>query len=234
MTKYPIYAALEHAREMYGVEIDEDQFETYAMSAWNKIGNKDYRMYVTKIHPEPDVEGGWSVCKPCNLDEVEAITLPFEDAQNLSSWCNHFGIYSHAIEQMIESTKRMPDEHYISGKLVKFKELGDKLLFTEPFKELTLLYKGLYTDENGFPFLNNKEVEAVAVFCAYMEHYKHGLMSKDQMEIQLAQILKKDWLQACNAARVPESVSQNEMNEILDAFVRRDVHRFGQTFKAIW
>ena len=44
MKKYSIYAALDHARDMYGVELDEDTFEVYAMSAWTKIGNKDYKL----------------------------------------------------------------------------------------------------------------------------------------------------------------------------------------------
>ena len=42
MEKYKFYSALSHCYETYGVELDEDQFETYAMSAWRKIGNKDY------------------------------------------------------------------------------------------------------------------------------------------------------------------------------------------------
>ena len=65
------------------------------------------------------------------------------------------------------------------NKLVKYKELGDKIYFTEPFVELNLLYKGWYTDENGFPYLNEKEVEAIALYCAYAEHYKKGIVSKD-------------------------------------------------------
>ena len=32
--KYPFYTALSQAYELYGVELDEDTFETYAMSAW--------------------------------------------------------------------------------------------------------------------------------------------------------------------------------------------------------
>jgi hypothetical protein len=47
-------------------------------------------------------------------------------------------------------------------------------------------------------------------------------------------MLKKDWLQACKAARIPETISQNTLNEIMDVFVRRDVHRFGKTYKLVW
>lgn len=233
MKKYPFYAALEQARDMYGLELDEDLFETYGMSAWYKIGNKDCRIYVTKIYPEPDPEGGWSVYKPCNLDAIEAITTNYESAQEINSINNNLGIYTHAVEQGIEYSKHDKDALYISGKLVKYKELGDKIYFSEPYRELNLLYKGLYTDEDGLPFLSNKEVEALAVYCAYVDHYKHGIVNKNQQEITLAQMLKKDWLKACDAARVPENISQNEMNEIMNVFVRRDVHRFGQTYKPI-
>ena len=81
MTHYPIYAAWQHAKDMYGLEISQDTFETYAMSAFLKIGNKECRLYRTKIHPKPDPEGGWVADKPCNLDTIEAITTGFEDVQ---------------------------------------------------------------------------------------------------------------------------------------------------------
>ena len=233
MTHYPIYAAWQHAKDMYGLEISQDTFETYAMSAFLKIGNKECRLYRTKIHPKPDCEGGWVATKPCNLDTIEAITTGFEDVQLSTTMNPYAGPINASIEHDIESKKRLTSAYYMPGKLVKYTELGDKIYFNSPFSELNLLYKGWYTDENGFPFLNEKEVEAIAVYCAYSEHYKKGIVSKDASEIQLAQMLKKDWIQACKAARIPQDISQNTLNEILDTFVRRDVHRFGKTYKMI-
>ena len=40
MKKYPMYTALSQLNEFYGIELSEDTFETYALSAYNKIGNK--------------------------------------------------------------------------------------------------------------------------------------------------------------------------------------------------
>jgi len=34
------YSAISLTRELFGIELDEDIFETYALTAWNKIGNK--------------------------------------------------------------------------------------------------------------------------------------------------------------------------------------------------
>jgi hypothetical protein len=49
MKQYPLYTALTQLYELHGLELDEDTFETYALSAYNKIGNKNYRMYKTKL-----------------------------------------------------------------------------------------------------------------------------------------------------------------------------------------
>lgn len=227
MTKYPLYTALSQLYEVYGIELDEDIFETYAMSAWHKIGNKDYRTYRIKAHPQCDPTGGWYITKPCNMDSIEAITLNFESAQEVSSTNNYPGPVTHAIEQWIEADKTIPNELYLSGKFVKYKELGDRIYFTEPFNELNILYKGLYVDENGLPYINEKELDAIVAYCAYAYDFKKARMTKDGSTMQIAQLEEKRWKQLCSDARTPEEISQNTMNEILDAMTSWDVHKYG-------
>jgi hypothetical protein len=52
---------------------------------------------------------------------------------------------------------------------------------------------------------------------AYASLYKEGIKKKDINTIKLAQTIKEDWLRACNAARIPDHLSQNDMDAILDA-----------------
>lgn len=233
MIKDPFYSAYPLVYELYGVEIDEDTFENLGMIAWRKIGNKDYKMKVVHMKPQHDPCGGWYVCKPCDVDQIEAITLPFEDAQATSSVVNNAAVYTQPIEQFIENAKVMPNELYIPGKYVKYKELGDKIYFTEPFSIVTILYKSLFSGDDGLPYLNNKEQFAVATYCAYTTLYRQGIKTRDANTIQLAGALKADWLKACSQARVPEEFSQNEMNEILDSQTSWDRHNFGRTSKPI-
>lgn len=233
MTKEPFYSVLPLVYELYGIEMDEDQFETLGMIAWKKIGNKDYTIKIVKAHPECDPSGGWSVCKPCDLNKIEAITLPFEDAQQTSSVINNPGFYNHNVEQDIEWAKRMPNELYLPGKFVKYKELGDKIYFTEPYAVVQIMYKSFFFDEDNLPFLNSKEQNAIAAYCAYTINYKKGIQTKDQATLQIAQLLKQDWLKLCSEARVAEELSQNDVNEILDAQVSWDRHNFGRTSKPI-
>lgn len=227
------YTAISLLQDMYGIELDEDLFETYALTAWNKIGNKQTRLYRTKLYPTCSPEGGSYVAKPCNLDRIEAITLGYEDAKEIDSLRNYAGSINRPIEEFIESRKRETDSLYLPGKLVHYYEQDDKIYFTEVYSEVNILYKGIYMDEDGLPLLNDKEVLAIATYCAYVHLFKKGLMTKDQATIQLAQILKKEWLRACDQARISDYISQNQMNDILDVMTSWDRKVYNISYKAL-
>jgi len=69
MNKENFYTAFGLAEELYGVELTEDQFETYGLIAYNKIGNKHMilkHMFACAIPDEKN--GGFFVEKPCDMD----------------------------------------------------------------------------------------------------------------------------------------------------------------------
>lgn len=227
MKKYPMYTALSQLNEFYGIELSEDTFETYALSAYNKIGNKDYRLYRTKLYPKADPDGGWYVDKPCNMDSIEAITLDYESAQGTHATDMNAGARFHNIEQDIEVTKRHTSGFYLPGKLVKYTELADKIYFNSPYHSVNLLYKGQYLDENGLPYINDKEMDAIVAYCAYVEDLKKARLTKDNSTYQIAQAEYQMWQKACANARTPIEISQNQMNEILDVMTSWDRHSYG-------
>ena len=47
----------------------------------------------------------------------------------------------------------------------------------------------------------------------------------------MAQTIKRQWLIHCDAARVPEYVSQNEMNELLEATSSHNRKVHGRSYK---
>lgn len=49
----------------------------------------------------------------------------------------------------------------------------------------------------------------------------------------MAQYLYQQWLKYCDSARVPISISQNEMNEILEAKSRWDRKIFNKAYKPV-
>lgn len=227
MTKYPLYTALSQLYELYGIELDEDTFETYALSAYNKIGNKDYRLHRIKAHPKCDPAGGWFIEKPCDMSSIEAITLNFESAAETSATENYPGIFNHNVEQWIEANKTIKNELYLPGKFVKYRELGDRIYFSEPYPVVNILYKQQYLDEDGLPFINDKELDAIVAYCAYAHDFKQARMTKDVNTMQIAQLEEAKWKQLCSAARVPVEMSQNAVNEVLDTITSWDVHNHG-------
>lgn len=92
--------------------------------------------------------------------------------------------------------------------------------FGKPYRHVTIVYEGyIVDDDTGLPKVTEKEAQAIALYIAYASLYKEGIMKKDGSLLQLAQDLYNRWLRACNSARVPERLSDNELNQILDAKV---------------
>lgn len=224
MKKYKLYTALGLLNDFHGVTLDEDLFETYALSAYAKIGNKDCRLYVTHLKPQPDGIGGWFVQKPCNLTSIEAITIDSEQVKETDSVYFTAGLKRQAIEEEIEMNKYDKSQFYISGKLIKYQELGDNIYFSEPYDNVNVLYKGQYLDEDGLPYVNEKELNAIVAYCVYAVDQKQARLTKDPSTFQIAQQEYSQWLKACSQARVPEDISQNYMNEVLDVMHSWDVH----------
>lgn len=97
-----------------------------------------------------------------------------------------------------------------------------------------VVYHGIIADEDtGLPLLNDKELDAIAAYTAYVSLYKEGIRKRDGNIIKLAQDIKVDWLRLCNAARIPTHLSQNDADKILDVKVRWDRKTYGKSMKAM-
>ena len=57
MKKYSFNTAYTQARELYGLELNPDEFETLGLIAWDRIGNKDYKLYKYMVTPDQNELG---------------------------------------------------------------------------------------------------------------------------------------------------------------------------------
>ena len=95
-----------------------------------------------------------------------------------------------------------------------------------------VVYHGIFVDdEDGLPLINEKEQLAIATYVAYVSTFKEAIRKKDSALMQIAGVIKTEWLNKCNAARIPEYISQNDMDKILDARARWDRKAYGKSFK---
>lgn len=238
---FPFKSAYTYARELYGVELNPDEFETIGLIAWDRIGNRNVRLY--KFQAEPRVSDQYStnyiqdyayyVDLPCNCDYLEAVTADYEDYQKTTPTTVAGNNQNGWMEGYIETRKYNTNFLYVSGKYIKYFQDGYRLWLSDKFNKVNVFYKGVLVDDEGLPNVTKGELDAIAAFCAYSEKYKKALATNDQVSMQFAQIMKADWEKKCTQARIPEYLNQNEMDEILNVSHSWDRKRFGKSYKPI-
>lgn len=210
-----IKAAYGLCDSLYGVTPDENQFEDLALTAWNKYGTKHTRLYKF----EGSVKNG-VLELPCNLEDVdliESVHIPVPDAQ-VTSNASNFPWQNIWVEAYIDRFPMSSDPYFHPGKLVKYDKGNNELYFAHDYPKVMVVYHGIFVDEEeGLPLVNDSELTAIATFVAYASLYKEGIKKRDANILKIAQTIKEDWLRACNAARIPDHLSQNDMDAILDA-----------------
>lgn len=222
--------AISLAQMLYDVDInDMDTLIEIGLVAYGFIGNKNTQLKSEIVN----VDQKTGLVKiPCKADLIEAITDPRVEDWSYTSNVKNFGDWNTLnIEQYIEKSKQSIDPLYISGRFVKYRREGDYIYVNENLQQVCILYHTEELDEEDLPLINDKEAIAIADYIAYTVKYKEALRSNNQAVFQMAQTIKKQWQIHCDAARVPEYVNQNEMNDLLEVMssANRKVH--GRSYK---
>ena len=220
---------------LYGLELEDQDLEEYGLMAWELIGNKNRRLYrfQTCINPKDN-----SVTLPCNALDingescVEAVTTLYEDWERVTNYSEYGDNNTSFVEQSIEAEKFYESPYYISGKLLKYEQVGDKLYFTHNYGKVNILYKGILADEEGLPEITDKEATAIATYIAYILKFKEGLQTSNANISNQAIQLYSIWSKQCDQARV-SYLNQNDMNNILDIKSSWDRKSYGKTYKPI-
>lgn len=227
-------SAYAQANLLYGLEMEPETFEEVALVAWRKIGNRITRLFRHRTQVVCE-NGQYIAALPCNCDadSIEAVTYDWEDWKYTTNMHTNGDYDSQFIENYIEGRKLFEDPLYVSGKYAKYWLVGDTLYFDQNYGSINILYKATVLDGEDLPYLTPKEVEAIACFCAYNEKFKQGWKLNRQDILQNAQLLEQRWLKLCDAARVPERISQNDMNKILDSKLSYNRKLFNKTYKPV-
>lgn len=222
----PFYYALSLLNTLFGITIQEDEFEEIAITGWNLIGNKR-----TKIYRFKTAVNGNSVELPCNVEQIEAVTTDWEEWEHSTNDTPNGDLHSAFTESYIEHRKRFKDPLYIQGKFIKYERVGNTLYFDDTYGMINILYRGLVLDDNGLPEITDKEATAIATYCAYVIKFKEGIQTSNNSIIQLSELLKRQWLVRADQARSDYYLSQNEWDQVLDAKTSWNRKQFGKSLK---
>lgn len=226
MKNLNFHTAYTYIQTNYGLNIDQLEFESSGMIAYDKIGNKqtEIKEFVGDV-----VNGELEL--PCDVTSIEAVFGNFIDSQKTSNKQRWPQVITNYIEQYIEYWKYNKSLLYDYRVLLNYQMRENTLLFDKDYKNVLVLYRKQILDEEGFPYINSKEAEAIAAYCAYTDLYKQAIRTRDPNTYQMAQNIKLEWARLCERARVPEKVSQNDMNRILDVMTSFDRKSYGKSFK---
>lgn len=219
------------ANQLYGLELLPEDFEEIGLVAWNEIGNKRQRLYryCTDINCSLN-----TVELPCNCDDIEAVTYGFEDWNFVSNIYPEGDPYSSWVEDYIESRKAFQNPYYISGRYVKYERVGNTLYLDGKYSgKIFILYRGTILDEDGLPEITIDEAQAIAAFCAYVSKFKEAIRTNNKDTMNMANLLERTWINKKKAARIPSHISQNEMNDILDAKVNWNRKIYNKSYKPL-
>ena len=228
MKTLSFYTAYPIIENLYGIKMDQNDFVTTGMIAYNKIGNKN-----TEIKGEVLDIKNYQAKVPCDALSIEAVFADFPDLVQTSNKSRFPQIPSSYIERYINYWKYNQSLLYDDGKLIKYTLSGDTLYFDHNYKNILILYRAEITDSDGLPYISEKEAEAIAAYCAYTYLFKQAIALRDQGAAQLSQQIKLDWGRLCDLARTPEKLSQNDADKILDAMVSWDRKMYGKSYKPV-
>lgn len=216
---------------LYGISPDPNTFEDVALAGWDKIGNKHTKLY--------KYIGNTENCElklPCNADIIESVSIPIADANLTSSKDDFVDFNSVYVESYIDMWPTLNNPFNVRGKLIKYKEGDGVLYFDRDFDNVCVLYHGiLCDDEDGLPLVNDREMKAIASFVAWRETFKECLKrgTTSKYGYALVQQIEAEWYRNCNAARLKDHLTQNDMNDILDVKFRSDRKCYGKSLKPI-
>ena len=218
--------ALTLANLLYDIHItNEDDAIEIGLIAYNHIGNKS-----TKLKRELVFVNEGVAELPCDVDVIESVTYPNREDWNRTSNTHLQGdSNSLMVESFIEGNKVLTSPLYNSGKLVKYRQVGD-ILYIDGYTGMISI---LYYANTELPLLNDKEALAIADYIAYVYKYKEAIRTNNNNLLQLASLIYQKWSKHCNDARTPIYLSQNDMNDILDVRYSHDRKDYGKSYKPI-
>lgn len=228
MTRNNFKYAISLAQMLYDIEInDMDTLIEIGLIAYNMIGNKNTHLQAEII----DVKHHKALL-PCKAELIEAITDPQIEHLNYTSNIKNFGdLESLNTEQYVERSKQVKDPLYISGRYIKYRQEGDYIYVNDPVDKVCVLYHTETLDEDDLPIITDKEALAIADYIAYTLKYKEALRTNNSALFQMSQTIKQQWMMHCDAARVPEYVSQNDMDDLLNAKYSHNRKVYGRSYK---
>lgn len=217
LPKYHLYAAQAMMHELTGIDMNEDKFLEFSNYAINQFGRN-----VVDVKIKVQVEEGGNILLPCDVTEVKYVA---DDDYIYESW----EVAELDPEETMRDNRLYLRPSFGASKYdgmstpINFSFTEPRLITVSPSLVDEIIYvlaKCPIVDlSDNLPLLYEKQVIAVAWYCAYLK-VQRDMFAGIEPPIDFA-FLRQKALVLVADARVPESITDNEMDHVLNAKVSK-------------
>ena len=240
--RLPFLTARARMVSRYGINIDKDTFIERAYYIWRDIGNiaPTNRRFSITVPPDRIVE------LPSDCEFLRTVTtddgiLP-NTAENTSR-----GRYSYDSTGI--QAEVLPDAAMTSAtaavRASKSYQYGEDVNYTtgDGFIEIssatminrtvTIQYQSIAVDKDGLPMINEREASAISANMALQEAEKSMFAGTKGAEI-MVQYLKQEADRLMLAAKIPEKITDDAIDKVLDIKTSWNRKVYGRKFNMIY
>ncbi len=238
--KLPFLTARARMVSRYGINIEKDDFIERAYYIWRDIGN----IAVSNHRFSIAVPADRVVELPSDCEFIRAVTTDDVVPNTVENTAlgnyryDSTGIKSEispdaAVLSSASSVKASKSYQY--GVSVDY-TIGDGFIkitsATMINRPVTIQYQAIAVDDDGLPLLNDKEINAISANMALQESEKSLFQGVKGADV-LVQYLKLDADRLFQAAKVPEKITDDALDKVLDIKTSWDRKTFGNRFNMI-
>ncbi len=230
----PFLTAQAKAAQLYALDMTKDDFIEMAYDIWRDIGNiatKLLTYYITV--PEDRIIELPPFCE--FIDSVTAVDRPINTGTIDS------GGYKNRQLPAYQVRSNQPTHNqsltFSAGISVNYITLDDNSIEITSSnllgRELRIVYRAIDSDKEGLPYLNDKEVAAIAAEAAKRNAVRRGFQgvgAKDKNQMAMLQYITGEATRLMTAAKIDENINDDALDKLLDIKTTWDRKVFGKRF----
>jgi len=235
-----IRAGLITLKTKYGLHVDEYDYLDMSVDILRDIRNYGTAEYYAVVNA--DKEGNFKV--PCNLTTIDAITATKQGLKQ----------FKDRIEYKVENSYA-DDSYYTAKKISEYLEYdsfrpgltrgnekdgyisyhvkdNDIVMLGEYYanKSAVIAFTGISVDTEGYPMINRKQANALAANAGKFYILKNALHGNSKIA-PLLEFFIKEAARLIQGASIPENITDNELETLMDAKVTFNRKTFGRPTK---
>lgn len=213
-------SAYARMKSRYNLYMDEDDFIEKAFYIWREIG--DIASQEETFHVVLDDDRVISLPQTC--ERVVSVKVAYGDGKGYKTSSGKYDSAGRTLSYIPDkgaismSSAARAEDSYVSGEVVDYSISGKSVVISSPAfvgRTIYITFKSVAVDDDGLPMINEKVATAIAATVA-LQIAEQNAFSNPKDGMQLVQYLKMESDRLMQAAAIPEKMSNNALDKLLN------------------